>query len=88
MHNGRLARRHLGRAAAAGARRASLGGRVGGLRRLGCRGGLVELVLFGRLRVVVLAEVRGNGAPSGPNYTLFSGADRLLEASRGRSGVG
>ncbi len=30
----------------------------------------------------------GNGAPSGPNYTLFSGVDRLLEGSRGRSGVG
>ena len=30
----------------------------------------------------------GNGAPSRPNYTLFSGADRLLEASRGRSGSG
>ena len=30
----------------------------------------------------------GNGAPSGPNYILFSGADRLLEASRGRSGSG
>ena len=30
----------------------------------------------------------GNGAPSGPNYLLFSGADRLLEASRGRSGSG
>ena len=30
----------------------------------------------------------GNGAPSGPNGTLFSGADRLLEASRGRSDVG
>ena len=30
----------------------------------------------------------GNGAPSGPNCTLFSGADRLLEASWGRSGVG
>ena len=28
----------------------------------------------------------GNGAPSGPNYLLFSRADRLLEASRGRSG--
>ena len=26
-----------------------------------------------------------NEAPSGPNYTLFSGADRLLAASRGRS---
>ena len=30
----------------------------------------------------------GNGAPSGPNCTLFSGAFRLLEASRGRSGSG
>ena len=30
----------------------------------------------------------GNGAPSGPNYLLFSDADRLLEASRGRSGGG
>ena len=30
----------------------------------------------------------GIRAPSGPNYTLFSGADRLLEASRGRSGSG
>ena len=30
----------------------------------------------------------GNGAPSGPNNLLFLGADRLLEASRGRSGCG
>ena len=30
----------------------------------------------------------GNGAPSGPNCTLFSGADRLLEASRGRPSGG
>ena len=30
----------------------------------------------------------GNGAPSGPNYTLFSAVARLLEASRGRSGSG
>ena len=30
----------------------------------------------------------GNGAPSGPNCKLFSGADRLLEASRGRPGSG
>ena len=29
-----------------------------------------------------------NGAPSGPNYTLFVGAERLLEVSRGRSGGG
>ena len=30
----------------------------------------------------------GNEAPSGPNYTLFVGADRLLVVSRGRSGSG
>ena len=30
----------------------------------------------------------GNGAPSGPNCTLLSGVDQLLEGSRGRSGVG
>ena len=30
----------------------------------------------------------GNGAPSGPNYTLLVVADRLLEASRGSSGSG
>ena len=30
----------------------------------------------------------GNEAPSGPNCAFFSGADRLLEASRGRSGSG
>ena len=30
----------------------------------------------------------GDGAPSGPNCTLFSGVDRLLEVSRGRSGSG
>ena len=30
----------------------------------------------------------GDGAPSGPNCTLFSGADRLLEVSRGRSDCG
>ena len=30
----------------------------------------------------------GNGAPSGPNYLLFSGAGRLLVASRVRSGSG
>ena len=33
-------------------------------------------------------EPTGNGAPSGPNYTFFSGADRLLEASLGRSSSG
>ena len=36
----------------------------------------------------VIGVFDGDGAPSGPNYTLFSGADRLLEASRGRSGCG
>jgi len=30
----------------------------------------------------------GDGAPSGPNNLLFSEADRLLEASLGRSGSG
>ena len=30
----------------------------------------------------------GDGAPSGPNCTLFSGAERLLEVSRGRLGGG
>ena len=30
----------------------------------------------------------GNGAPSGPNYTFSSGADRSLDVSRGRSGSG
>ena len=33
----------------------------------------------------VIDVFAGDGAPSGPNYTLFSGVDRLLEASRGRS---
>ena len=36
----------------------------------------------------VIDVLTGNGAPSGPNNLLFSGADRLLEASRGRSGSG
>ena len=30
----------------------------------------------------------GNGARTGPNYTLFFGADRLLGVSRVRSGSG
>ena len=30
----------------------------------------------------------GNGAPSGPNYLLFSGADRPLAVSRGSYGSG
>ena len=36
----------------------------------------------------VIRVFAGNEAPSGPTCTLFSGADRLLEASRGRSGSG
>ena len=30
----------------------------------------------------------GNGAPSGPNCTLFSDADRLADSLPDRSGVG
>jgi len=30
----------------------------------------------------------GNGAPSGPNYLLFSDVDRLANSLRGRYGVG
>ena len=30
----------------------------------------------------------GNGAPSGPNYLLFSDVDRLSDSLGGRSGVG
>ena len=37
---------------------------------------------------LVIDVFDGNEAPSGPNCTLFSGTDRLLEASRGRSGGG
>ena len=36
----------------------------------------------------VIDVFAGDGAPSGPNCTLFSGADRLLEVTRGRSGSG
>ena len=36
----------------------------------------------------VIDVFSGSGAPSGPNKTIFVGADRLLEASRGRSGGG
>jgi len=36
----------------------------------------------------VIDVLDGNGAPSGPNCTLFSGADRLADALRDRSGVG
>ena len=36
----------------------------------------------------VIDVLDGDGAPSGPNYLLFSDADRLLQVSRGRSGGG
>ena len=44
------------------------------------------IALPGGPRVIDVFD--GNEAPSGPNCTLFSGADRLLEVSRGRSGSG
>ena len=37
---------------------------------------------------LVIDVLTGDGAPSGPNYLLFLGADRPVEASRGRSGTG
>ena len=37
---------------------------------------------------LVIGVFDGNGAPSGPNKTLFVAVDRLLVASRGRSGSG
>ena len=36
----------------------------------------------------VIGVFDGNGAPSGPNCTLFSWADRLADALRDRSEVG
>ena len=36
----------------------------------------------------VIDVLTGDGAPSGPNNLLFPWANRLLEASRGRSGGG
>ena len=36
----------------------------------------------------VIDVLTGDGAPSGPKNLLFWGADRLLEASPGRSGSG
>ena len=37
---------------------------------------------------LVIDVFDGNEAPSGPNYTLFSDADRPVEVSRGRSSGG
>ena len=36
----------------------------------------------------VIEVFDGNGAPSGPNYLLFSDVDRLAGSLRDRSGVG
>ena len=36
----------------------------------------------------VIGVFDGNGAPSGPNCTLFSWEDRLSDSLRDRSGVG
>ena len=36
----------------------------------------------------VIDVFAANGAPSGPNYTLFSGAGRLADSLWYRSGVG
>ena len=36
----------------------------------------------------VIDVLTGDGAPSGPNYLLFSDADRLPDTLRDRSGVG
>ena len=36
----------------------------------------------------VIDVLTGDGAPSGPNYLLFSDADRPVEVSRGRSSGG
>ena len=36
----------------------------------------------------VIGVFDGNGAPSGPNYLLFSDVDRLADSLRDMSGVG
>ena len=36
----------------------------------------------------VIDVFAGNGAPSGPNYLLFSDVERLADSLRDRSGVG
>ena len=36
----------------------------------------------------VIDVFNGNGAPSGPNYLLFSDVDRLSDSLSDRSGVG
>ena len=37
---------------------------------------------------LVIDVLTGDGAPSGPNYLLFSDVDRLADALWDRSGVG
>ena len=44
------------------------------------------ITIPGGPRVITIFD--GSGAPSGPNYLLFSGADRLADSLRDRSGVG
>ena len=43
------------------------------------------MTIIGGPRVIDVFD--GNGAPSGPNYLLFSGVDRLADSLRDRSGV-
>ena len=44
------------------------------------------IIIPGGPRVIGVFD--GNGAPSGPNYLLFSDVDRLVYSLRDRSGVG
>ena len=57
----------------------------------GCREGGVGIETRGARRIAFCAKsyvFDGNGAPSGPNYLLFVGADRLTDSLWDRSGVG
>ena len=44
------------------------------------------ITILGDPRVIDVFD--GSGAPSGPNYLLFSDVDRLADTLRDRSGVG
>ena len=44
------------------------------------------ITILGDPRVIDVFD--GNGAPSGPNYLLFSDVDRFPDSLRDRSGVG
>ena len=46
----------------------------------------IDITIPGGPRVIDVFD--GNGAPSGPNYKLFSDVDRLADSLRDRSGVG